>query len=122
MILPSLAWSVAENADLSFGFLLGLGERPEQVELTDLLGDDGLPLEGNALLRKMGVRGEFGLVPGSVPPFGRPILPFELYVDESVTQNDRIAFNAGSLTDSVIMATDDYLRLAKPTIFAFTKP
>jgi len=23
-----------------------------------------------------------GLVPGSVPPFGRPILPFDLYVDE----------------------------------------
>jgi prolyl-tRNA editing enzyme YbaK/EbsC (Cys-tRNA(Pro) deacylase) len=44
-----------------------------------------------------------GLVPGSVPPFGRPILPLPLYVDRSVLQNDRIAFNAGSLTHSVIM-------------------
>jgi prolyl-tRNA editing enzyme YbaK/EbsC (Cys-tRNA(Pro) deacylase) len=61
-----------------------------------------------------------GLAPGSVPPFGEPILPFELYVDESVTQNDRIAFNAGSLTDSVIMTTADYLRLAEPEVFSFT--
>src|SRR5512135_2497785 len=36
-----------------------------------------------------------GLVPGSVPPFGRPITNFELCLDVSVTQNSRIAFNAG---------------------------
>lgn len=60
-----------------------------------------------------------GLVPGSVPPFGRPILPFELYVDESIRANDRIAFNAGSLTDSIIMPTADYLRVARPEIFSF---
>ncbi len=61
-----------------------------------------------------------GLLPGSVPPFGEPILPFELYVDESITQNQRIAFNAGSLTDSVIMSTKDYLATAKPTVFQFS--
>lgn len=55
-----------------------------------------------------------GLVPGSVPPFGSPILPFELYVDSAVAANERIAFNAGSLTDSIILAVDDYLRLAAP--------
>lgn len=55
-----------------------------------------------------------GLVPGSVPPFGRPILPFDLFVDESIRLNERIAFNAGSLTDSIIMATTDYLRVAEP--------
>lgn len=61
-----------------------------------------------------------GLVPGSVPPFGEPILPFELHVDESIARNDRIAFNAGSLTDSIIMSTTDYLRLANPTVFLFS--
>lgn len=55
-----------------------------------------------------------GLVPGSVPPFGRPILPFELYVDASITRNEKIAFNAGSLTDSIIMGVSDYLRVARP--------
>ena len=64
-----------------------------------------------------------GLVPGSVPPFGEPILPFELYVDESIPANDRIAFNAGTLTDSIIMPVADYLRAARPTeVFRFTVP
>jgi len=53
-----------------------------------------------------------GLVPGSVPPFGKPILPFDLFVDASVLRNEKIAFNAGSLTDSVIMNTSDYLAVA----------
>ena len=44
-----------------------------------------------------------GLVPGSVPPFGKPILPFELFLDHSITDNETIAFNAGSLTDSIIL-------------------
>lgn len=60
-----------------------------------------------------------GLVPGSVPPFGEPILPFTVYADPSVFENERIAFNAGSLTDSVIMSTNDYQRLAKPEVFRF---
>jgi prolyl-tRNA editing enzyme YbaK/EbsC (Cys-tRNA(Pro) deacylase) len=60
-----------------------------------------------------------GLVPGAVPPFGKPILPFALYVDPSVTENDRIAFNAGSLTDSIFLKTEDYLRITQPQVFRF---
>jgi Ala-tRNA(Pro) deacylase len=62
-----------------------------------------------------------GLVPGGVPPFGPPILPFPLYIDTAIPSNDRIAFNAGSLTDSIILSIADYLRLAQPAkIFAFS--
>ncbi len=62
------------------------------------------------------------LVPGSVPPFGRPILPFDLYIDARIRENGKIAFNAGSLTDSVIMSTDDYFRLAQPVkVFSFAQ-
>ena len=60
-----------------------------------------------------------GLVPGSVPPFGPPILEFPLYVDPSVFENTKVAFNAGSLTDSVILPIEDYRRLAQPVIFQF---
>ncbi len=60
-----------------------------------------------------------GLVPGAVPPFGKPILPFDLYVDESITQNDRIAFNAGSLTDSMFLRMEDYLAVARPEVLRF---
>lgn len=61
-----------------------------------------------------------GLVPGSVPPFGQPILPFELHVDESIASNTRIAFNAGSLTDSIVMSVADYLRIARPHVSLFS--
>ena len=53
-----------------------------------------------------------GLVPGCVPPFGRPILDFDLYIDQSIIENKKIAFNAGSLTDSIVMSVEDYLRVA----------
>jgi prolyl-tRNA editing enzyme YbaK/EbsC (Cys-tRNA(Pro) deacylase) len=55
-----------------------------------------------------------GLVPGSVPPFGPPVLPFELNVDEQIRENERIAFNAGSQTDSIVMSVADYFRVARP--------
>jgi len=61
-----------------------------------------------------------GLVPGSVPPFGPPILPFPLFVDPSIFENDRIAFNAGSLTDAVILSIADYRRIATPEVFPFS--
>jgi prolyl-tRNA editing enzyme YbaK/EbsC (Cys-tRNA(Pro) deacylase) len=61
-----------------------------------------------------------GLVPGSIPPFGKPLLPFELFVDSSILANERIAFNAGSLTDSIIMLVVDYLRIGRPKVFAFS--
>ncbi|HXV85904.1 MAG TPA: YbaK/EbsC family protein [Gemmatimonadales bacterium] len=62
-----------------------------------------------------------GLVPGAVPPFGRPILNLDLYADPSIRSQDRIAFNAGSLTDSIIMTVDDYLAIARPEVFPFAR-
>ena len=63
-----------------------------------------------------------GVVPGCVPPFGRPILPLDLYVDSSILENDRIAFNAGSLTDSMIMDRATWMEIARPAdVFRFSR-
>lgn len=63
-----------------------------------------------------------GLVPGSVPPFGEPILPFELYADEAVgAEHGRVAFNAGSLSHSIVMAAADWWRVAQPKRFTFAQ-
>jgi Ala-tRNA(Pro) deacylase len=59
-----------------------------------------------------------GLVPGCVPPFGKPIFEYELIVDRSIKENNEIAFNAGSLTDSIIMKVDDYLKVSQPNQIA----
>ena len=61
-----------------------------------------------------------GLVPGSVPPFGDPVLPFPLYVDRSILENEKIAFNAGLLTQSIILSVEDYTRVAQPTVEDFS--
>ena len=63
-----------------------------------------------------------GLVPGAVPPFGQPILPLPLYVDQALTENRRLAFNAGSLTTSFVMAMADYLRIAGAEVIRCSKP
>lgn len=63
-----------------------------------------------------------GLTPGCVPPFGRPVFELQLYVDQSIADNDEIAFSAGLHTASFRMATADYLRAAKPDrVFAFSR-
>lgn len=64
-----------------------------------------------------------GLVPGSVPPLGEPILPYVLYADDEVgRRTDRVAFNAGSLTTSLILAAADWERIAQPRRLALAKP
>lgn len=59
------------------------------------------------------------LVPGSVPPFGKPVLPLSLYVDPSIFENKWIAFNAGSLEDSLVIPTAEYRLVAQPEVFEF---
>lgn len=64
-----------------------------------------------------------GLNPGAVPPFGRPILPFGLTADVSIGQvYPYVAFNAGSVTDSIIMSAADWERAAKPARLPITEP
>lgn len=62
-----------------------------------------------------------GLLPGAVPPFGPPILPFELFVDPSILTNERIAFNAGTLEVSFVLTVADYIRAAAPKVLAFAE-
>lgn len=62
-----------------------------------------------------------GLVPGCVPPFGRPILPLDIFLDDSIPKNTLICFNAGSLTASIEMSVEDYLKLIKGEQFDFSE-
>jgi Ala-tRNA(Pro) deacylase len=43
-----------------------------------------------------------------------------VYVEEALTLNRRIAFNAGSHTELVQMAFDDFERLVKPIVARFS--
>ena len=54
-----------------------------------------------------------GVESGALPPFGRPLLPFDLFIDKSVLDNEKIAFNAGLLTCSFIMNAQDWFKTVK---------
>src|SRR5258707_3880833 len=56
---------------------------------------------------------------GAMPPFGN-LYGMEVYVAESLAQNDQIAFNAGSHTEVIQLAYQDFERLVHPKVLSFT--
>jgi len=60
-----------------------------------------------------------GLRNRAMPPFGA-LYGMDLYVAESLSQNEEIAFNAGSHTEIIKLAYEDFARLAKPKVVSFT--
>jgi Ala-tRNA(Pro) deacylase len=56
---------------------------------------------------------------GAMPPFGN-LYGMDVYVAESLTHNDEIAFNAGSHTEVIRMAYRDFERLVHPKVLSFT--
>lgn len=55
-----------------------------------------------------------GLVPGRVPPFGRPIFDLPLFVDAGLAAQPEIAFTPGRADRSFRLSTADWLRVAAP--------
>lgn len=52
---------------------------------------------------------------GAEPPFGQPF-GLKVYADKILEENEEIAFNAGTHTDSIRIKFKDFIRLAKPTL------
>lgn len=56
---------------------------------------------------------------GAMPPFGN-LYGMEVYAAEDLALNREIAFNAGSHVEVIRMNYDDFERLVKPKVLAFT--
>jgi Ala-tRNA(Pro) deacylase len=56
---------------------------------------------------------------GAMPPFGN-LYGMEVYASEELALNHEIAFNAGSHVEILRMNYDDFERLVKPKVLAFT--
>lgn len=128
----------SEESAAARGEALNVGAKALLLQTGDAFRLFVLPadrkLDSGAIRRKLGIRKTrfatldelhelVGLVPGSVPPFGEPILPFELFADELVgSETNKVAFNAGSLRNSIIMAASDWESVARPVRFRFSKP
>lgn len=55
---------------------------------------------------------------GAMSPFGQ-LYSVPVVVERSLAQGPQIVFNAGSHTDTITMDTQEFLRLAKPTVGVF---
>lgn len=127
----------SEESAAARGEVLGVGAKALLLRTDDMFRLFVLPadrkLDSAAIRRELQVkktrfatRDELqeltGLVPGSVPPFGPPVLPFELFADVGIgALHNRVAFNAGSLTNSIIMLATDWEAIARPQRFCFGK-
>ncbi len=58
---------------------------------------------------------------GAMPPFGN-LYHMEVFVAESLTEDEFISFNACTHTDIMTMAYADFERLVRPAVLAFAEP
>jgi len=57
---------------------------------------------------------------GAMPPFGN-LYDMPVYVDQSLAEDEEIAFNAGSHKELIQLAYADFERLVRPQIASFAK-
>lgn len=58
---------------------------------------------------------------GAMPPFG-DLYGMEVFVAESLAEDEEIAFNAGSHTELIKLSYKDYERLVRPKVVKFSSP
>ena len=110
-----LAKSVVVNVDGEF--VLAILPAHLKVDL------DRLKETANAKTVRLAHESEFatlfpGCDRGAMPPFGN-LYGIEIFVDQSLTRDDEIVFNACTHVDAIRMKYTDFERLAHPRVGAF---
>ncbi len=62
------------------------------------------------------IKTKFGLDVGAVPPFGN-LLGLKTFFAKAIADNQRVAFNCGTVTDSIVMGSADLIKIIEPEIF-----
>jgi len=66
------------------------------------------------------IKEKYGIEIGGVPPFGG-LLGLRVLVDEGVGKNEKVAFNCGERTCSIIMKSEDFLEAVDGEVGSFCK-
>jgi Ala-tRNA(Pro) deacylase len=89
----------------------------QKVELEQLR--DALGAQRVSLAREDVFRDRFPVCErGAMPPFGN-LYDMDVYVADTLAEDEEIAFNAGSHTQLVRMAYRDFERLVQPQVLRF---
>lgn len=89
-------------------------KRAHTKKIKKLLGIKNLKMASREEVKELTT-----LEPGSIPPFGS-IMDLPSYFDEEISQKEKVAFNPGSHTISVIMNAKDLISIEKPEIADIT--
>lgn len=82
--------------------------------VADLVGEKCEFEDANVILER------YGLIVGGIPPFGN-LLGLDVYFDDYISTKDNVAFNCGLATESIVMKSEDLIRLVNPKLASFTK-
>ena len=90
---------------------------PDKVDLDLLRGVAGASKA--ELASEVQFQGLFPSVElGAMPPFGN-LYDMPVYVEESLSRDEHIAFNAGSHSELIQLAYSDFARLVEPDVASF---
>jgi Ala-tRNA(Pro) deacylase len=95
--------------------VLPASHRVDLEHLTRALGADDVVLASENEFKRLFPDCELG----AMPPFGN-LYDMGVYVAKQLTEDDEIAFNAGSHTELVRMAYKDYANLVTPQVVSLT--
>lgn len=84
-------------------------------QLGEATGADEVELAGEDEFRNLFPDCEVG----AMPPFGN-LYDMPVYVAEKLSEDEEIAFNAGTHTELMRLAYDDFERLVEPTVLRFS--
>jgi len=91
---------------------------PEQIDMELLRGAAGA--DSVELATENDIEGLFpSCEVGAMPPFGN-LYDMDVYVEEDMTSDEKIAFNAGNHTELIELAYKDFERLVQPHILRFS--
>jgi Ala-tRNA(Pro) deacylase len=96
------------------GYVMAVLTAPHHVDLKRLgnaTGRTGLRLATEAEFARLFP----GCAPGAMPPFGN-LYGIPVWVDESLTRDDEIVFNAGTHEQTVHMKYADFAQLVQPRV------
>jgi nondiscriminating aspartyl-tRNA synthetase len=62
------------------------------------------------------IKTKFGLEIGGIPPFGN-LLGLKTFFSKAIADNNRAAFNCGTVTDSIVMGSADLIKIIEPELF-----
>jgi Ala-tRNA(Pro) deacylase len=111
-----LAKTVVFKADGEFALaVLPASYQIDFARLKEVTGRRQVELAGEDEFRSLFPESEVG----AMPPFGS-LYGLKVYVTESLTEDDEIAFNAGSHTELIRMKYKDFEALENPTVGRFS--